>query len=56
VLLRTNLIGLWKESINSNGQQFHQYQQNMQSPLSLARGRFVLGYCMLKFKFFLERI
>ena len=25
---------LWKESINSDGQQFHQYQQNKQSPLT----------------------
>jgi hypothetical protein len=24
---------LWKESLNSDGQQFHQYQQNKQSPL-----------------------
>ena len=23
-----------KESLNSNGQQFHQYQQNKQSPLT----------------------
>jgi len=23
----------WKESLNSDGQQFHQYQQNKQSPL-----------------------
>ena len=23
-----------KESLNSNGQQFHQYQQNKQSPLA----------------------
>ena len=26
---------LWKESLNSNGQQFHQYQQNKQSPFTL---------------------
>jgi hypothetical protein len=26
--------GLWKEILNSNGQQFHQYQQNEQSPLN----------------------
>jgi len=26
---------LWKESLNSDGQQFHQYQQNEQSPLTL---------------------
>ena len=24
---------LWKESLNSDGQQFHQYLQNEQSPL-----------------------
>ena len=24
---------LWKESLNSDGQQFHQYQQNKQSAL-----------------------
>ena len=26
---------LWKESLNSNGEQFHQYQQNKQSPFTL---------------------
>ena len=26
---------LWKESLNSDGHQFHQYQQNKQSPLIL---------------------
>jgi hypothetical protein len=26
---------LWKESLNSDGQQFHQYQQNEQPPLTL---------------------
>jgi len=26
-----------KKSLNSNGQQFHQYQQNEQSPLALTR-------------------
>jgi hypothetical protein len=28
------LTNLWKESLNSEGQQFHQYQQNEQPPLS----------------------
>jgi hypothetical protein len=27
---------LWKERLNSHGQQFHQYQQNKQSPLILS--------------------
>jgi hypothetical protein len=31
VLLRKLLL---KESLNSDGQQFHQYQQNEQSPLT----------------------
>jgi hypothetical protein len=26
---------LWKESLNSDGHQFHQYKQNEQSPLVL---------------------
>jgi hypothetical protein len=26
---------LWKERLNSDGQQFHQYQQNKQSSLTL---------------------
>ena len=26
---------LWKESLNSDGHQFHQYQQNEQAPLVL---------------------
>ena len=26
---------LWKESLDSDGQQFHQYQQNEQSPITL---------------------
>ena len=26
---------LWKESLNNDGQQFYQYQQNEQSPLTL---------------------
>jgi len=26
---------VWKESLNSDGQQFHQYQQNQQPPLIL---------------------
>ena len=25
---------LWKESLNSDGHQFHQYQENEQSPLN----------------------
>ena len=25
---------LWKDSLNGDGQQFHQYQQNEQSPLT----------------------
>ena len=28
-------IPLWQESLNTDGQQFHQYQQNEQSPLTL---------------------
>ena len=28
------LCSLWKESLNSNGQQFHQYQQKEQSSLT----------------------
>ena len=31
---RTNNHLSPKESLNSNGQQFHQYQQNKQSPLT----------------------
>jgi len=27
-------LSLWKESLNSDGQQFHQYQQSKQSPLT----------------------
>ena len=30
-----NLKKLWKQSLNSDGQQFHQYQQTKQSPLVL---------------------
>ena len=30
-----NIDILWIESLNSDGQQFHQYQQNEQSPLTL---------------------
>ena len=30
----TAFLILWKESLNSDGQQFHQYQQNDQSPLT----------------------
>jgi hypothetical protein len=26
---------IWKENLNSDGQQFHQYQQNEQPPLVL---------------------
>ena len=29
-----NLKKLWKQSLNSDGQQFHQYQQREQSPLT----------------------
>jgi hypothetical protein len=29
------LVILWKQSLNSEGQQFYQYQQNEQSPLIL---------------------
>jgi hypothetical protein len=29
------ILKLWKESLNSDGQQFHQYQLNEQSPLTL---------------------
>jgi hypothetical protein len=32
-LLCVNLYVLWKETLTSDGQQFHQYQQNEQSPL-----------------------
>jgi len=32
--LRVRIL-LWKESLNSDGQQFHQYLQNEQSLLSL---------------------
>ena len=34
-ILYNALILLWKESLNSDGHQFHQYQQNKQSPLIL---------------------
>ena len=30
---------LWKESLNGDGHQFHQYQQNEQSPLILTQKR-----------------
>jgi hypothetical protein len=33
-LNKSNLICLWKENLNSDGQQFHQYQQNKQSLLN----------------------
>jgi len=37
--LRSRMIKLhtqlWKENFNSDGRQFHQYQQNEQSPLTL---------------------
>ena len=29
-----NIIGLWKVSLNSDGKEFHQYQENEQSPFS----------------------
>jgi hypothetical protein len=32
----TCIMQLWKESLSSDGHQFHQYQQNEQSPLILA--------------------
>jgi malic enzyme len=28
--MRDNCLALWRDSLNSNGQQFHQYQQNKQ--------------------------
>ena len=31
---RVIFTSLWKESLNSDGQQLHQYQQNQQSPLT----------------------
>jgi hypothetical protein len=30
-----NFPCLWKENLNNDGRQFHQYQQNEQSPLIL---------------------
>jgi hypothetical protein len=33
MLLNDKFQTLWKENFNSDGQQFHQYQQNEQSPL-----------------------
>ena len=32
---KTLLRHTWKENLNSDGHQFHQYQQNEQSPLIL---------------------
>jgi hypothetical protein len=32
----------WKESLNSNGHQYHQYQQNEQPPLTLWWGNIYL--------------
>ena len=32
--LHINMKHSYKESLNSDGQQFHQYQQNKQSPLT----------------------
>jgi hypothetical protein len=32
---RKNVFSIGKESLNSDGNQFHQYQQNEQSPLIL---------------------
>ena len=32
--IKIKIKELWKESLNSDGQQFHQYQQNKQSPLT----------------------
>jgi hypothetical protein len=33
-----DFFSLWKESLNSDGLQFHQYQQNEQSPLTSNNG------------------
>ena len=33
-LLTSEMYWLWKESLNSDGQQFHQYQQNEQPHLT----------------------
>ena len=33
------LPSLWKEGLNSDGQQFHLYQQSKQSPLTLIDGK-----------------
>ena len=45
------LIRLWKESLNSDGYRFHQYQQNEQSPLILTeltetqkRSRYIITF------------
>ena len=35
IILRQEIENvLWKESLNNDGQQFHQYQQGEQSPLT----------------------
>jgi hypothetical protein len=33
IIDQADLSSLWKESLNGNGHQFHQYQQSEQSPL-----------------------
>jgi len=43
-------MSLCKESLNSDGQQFYQYQQNKQSPLILTHGRKKGGLRRVKFK------
>jgi len=35
--VHANKLILWEASLNSDGQQFHQYQQNAQSPLALTQ-------------------
>jgi hypothetical protein len=35
ILIQLSADGWWKESLNSDGQQFHQYQQSGQPPLTL---------------------
>jgi hypothetical protein len=41
-------LGLWKECLNSDGQQFHQYQQNEQSLLTLTEHKQWLWHMMLE--------
>ena len=40
----TAFLILWKESLNSDGQQFHQYQQNDQSPLTEHKKKLLTTY------------